>query len=236
MIPHHRLSSLYVDQLIFSFQSVGMRLDEKRRSSECDGKHGSERYFRCPQGFGVFLSIEEVEVVTKGTEKDSAAALENCKLVFEAPADGGPPMDLDKSLNQLFELSSVKAQLKKVRQFVQVQQRRIESARAQNPDGISADIGVKPITFLFRGNLGTGKTTIARKLTHLLKDLGVVSRGHLIETSRKELTASYGEGDKTVGKVWKAAQGGVLLIEDIGNGSDDKVGKCWWGKVCAMCG
>ena len=114
----------------------------------------------------------------------------------------------------MYELSGVKQQMKKVRQFIDVQKRRIESAKSQNDAG-AGDIGVKPLAFLFRGSLGTGKTTMARKLTHLLRDLGCISRGQLIETSRKELTASYGEGDKTVSKVWKAAQGGVGVLLGI---------------------
>eukprot|EP00391_Amoebophrya_sp_Ameob2_P011975 CAMPEP_0178986944 /NCGR_PEP_ID=MMETSP0795-20121207/2984_1 /TAXON_ID=88552 /ORGANISM="Amoebophrya sp., Strain Ameob2" /LENGTH=597 /DNA_ID=CAMNT_0020678059 /DNA_START=60 /DNA_END=1853 /DNA_ORIENTATION=- len=206
--------------------TVGLKLDEKRRTSECDGRHGSERYFRCPPGYGVFLSIDEVEVVTKGTEKDSAASLENCKLVFEAPTD--KEISLENELAVFYDSDVIKGNLRKVKHWVEVQRKRYEAACAQKNAGAeggsagAADIGLKPLTFLFRGQPGTGKTTIARHLTHLLRDLGVVNRGHLIETSRKELTASYGEGDKTVTKVWKSALGGVLLIDDIGNGADDK--------------
>lgn len=82
---------------------------------------------------------------------------------------------------------------------------------------------MKPLAFIFRGPLGTGKTTVARIITHLLRDLTCINRGHLIETSKKELTASYGDGDKTVTKVWKAAAGGVLLVDDVGVNLEDKV-------------
>ncbi|CAD7958049.1 unnamed protein product [Amoebophrya sp. A120] len=204
---------------------VGLKLDEKRRTSECDGRHGSERYFRCPPGYGVFLSIDEVEVSQKGTEKDSAASLENCRMVFEAPVGGSgnnnkQELDLEKELEKFYDAEGIKAQLRRVKRWVEVQRKRSEAANQQQ-DG-SNDIGLKPLTFLFRGQLGTGKTTIARHLTHLLRDLGVINRGQLIETSRKELTASYGEGDKTVTKVWKAALGGVLFIDDIGQAADEK--------------
>ncbi|CAD7966890.1 unnamed protein product [Amoebophrya sp. A25] len=196
---------------------VGLKLDEKRRTAECDGRHGSERYFRCPPGYGVFLSIDEVEVVQKGTDKESAASLENCKLVFEAP--GEKNIDLEDALANFYDSAGIKGQLRKVKHWVEVQRKRCEAAMQGDGD---VDIGLKPLTFLFRGNCGTGKSKIARHLTHLLRDLGVVNRGHLIETSRKELTASYGEGDKTVTKVWKAAAGGTLLIDDIGVGAEDK--------------
>ena len=62
-------------------QTVGMKLDEKRRTAECDGKHGGTRYFRCPPGYGVFVPIEDVDVLVKGTEKEDAGSLEHCRLV-----------------------------------------------------------------------------------------------------------------------------------------------------------
>ena len=40
---------------------VGMRLDEKRSTSECDGKHDGERLFRCKAGFGIFVPVEDVK-------------------------------------------------------------------------------------------------------------------------------------------------------------------------------
>jgi len=41
---------------------VGINLDEKRPGSDCDGKHKGERYFRCPEGFGLYIPLEDVKV------------------------------------------------------------------------------------------------------------------------------------------------------------------------------
>jgi hypothetical protein len=68
---------------------------------------------------------------------------------------------------------------------------------------------------IFTGNPGTGKTTVARLLAQIYRTLGVVQRGHLVETDRSGLVAGF--VGQTAGRVVAAfdrADEGVLLIDE----------------------
>jgi len=67
----------------------------------------------------------------------------------------------------------------------------------------------------FTGNPGTGKTTVARIVGRVYKQIGLLSKGHFIEVSRTDLIAGYqGQTALKVKEVITKAKGGVLFIDE----------------------
>lgn len=121
-----------------------------------------------------------------------------------------------EELNALIGLSSVKKAITELRNFANVQQMR------KNNGLPVSDISCH---LVFTGNPGTGKTTVARLVAQIYKELGLVSKGHLVEASAKELIAGYtGQTAIKTGEVIKEAMGGVLFIDEAYSLLDSKEG------------
>jgi Holliday junction resolvasome RuvABC ATP-dependent DNA helicase subunit len=137
-----------------------------------------------------------------------SAAAADAAVGERAPAeqDAEPLPQLLAELDRLVGLAEVKAEVKLVANLITVQ-----NLRRQR----HLPVPEQSRHLVFTGNPGTGKTTVARLLARIYRSLGVVDKGHLVETDRAGLVAGYvGQTAARVTDVFTKALGGVLLIDE----------------------
>ncbi len=141
---------------------------------------------------------------TAGTAASAGATTLAAVPSTDPPAR--PLEDLFVELDALVGLADVKREIKLVAALIQVQNMRRACHLA---------VPKSSRHLVFVGNPGTGKTTVARLLAEIYRTLGVVGRGHLIETDRAGLVAGYvGQTAPRVQAVFDRADQGVLLIDE----------------------
>ncbi|MCR5342578.1 MAG: AAA family ATPase [Butyrivibrio sp.] len=117
-----------------------------------------------------------------------------------------PETDPMEDLNALIGLTSIKHDVKELTDFAKVQKLRKDEGMKSVPVSLH---------LVFTGNPGTGKTTVARIISRIYKQIGVLSKGQLVEVDRSGLVAGYvGQTAlKTQDKI-NQALGGVLFIDE----------------------
>ena len=123
-------------------------------------------------------------------------------IPYEAPQTVDYSACLSK-LDGLVGLDAVKQEISNLASFLNLQVMRGEQNTFQGKH------------YVFTGNPGTGKTTVARIMADVFRSLGILSRGQLVEADRSKLVAGYsGQTAIKTNQLIDTALGGVLFIDE----------------------
>ncbi|MFC2471903.1 MAG: DNA-directed RNA polymerase subunit alpha C-terminal domain-containing protein, partial [Lachnoanaerobaculum gingivalis] len=123
--------------------------------------------------------------------------------IFDDIVDKRNYMD---ELQALVGIRAAKDQVKKILAFAKMRKAMEENGEHLEPITMNME---------FVGNPGTAKTTVARIVAGLLKEIGIITTGNFIEVGRADLVAQYvGQTAPMVKNVFQRAKGGVLFIDE----------------------
>jgi len=128
--------------------------------------------------------------------------------------------DLLEELDSLVGLEPVKKLILEIQAFVEIRRRRAKENLATEPLVLHS---------IYRGNPGSGKTTVARLAARIFKEMGLLEKGHIIEVERADLVGEYiGHTAHKTRELIKRAIGGVLFIDEaysLARGGEKDFGK-----------
>ncbi|WP_445487333.1 stage V sporulation protein K [Niallia sp. 03133] len=128
--------------------------------------------------------------------------------------------EIEDELGTLIGMDEMKKMIKEIYAWIYVNKKREEN-------GLKT--GKQALHMMFKGNPGTGKTTVARLIGKLFQKMNVLSKGHLIEAERADLVGEYiGHTAQKTRDLVKKALGGILFIDEaysLGRGGEKDFGK-----------
>jgi len=148
------------------------------------------------------LDLKDKELLT--LVKDSIPTIE--EVLAQSSGEKDPDV-VEKLFEDIIGMDDIKQQIIALGKYVQFRQKISKISQNNLPN--------MTLHMLFNGDAGTGKTTMARKITEMLYNIGCIRINKLVEVERKDLVAEYiGQTAPKVEKVIDGALGGVLFIDE----------------------
>ncbi|WP_096269808.1 stage V sporulation protein K [Paucisalibacillus globulus] len=150
-------------------------------------------------------------------QDNHAAKLDNVQQEYIGK---DPFAHIDQELSNFVGMDNLKQKIKEIYASIVINEKRTQMGLTNTK---------QVLHMLFKGNPGTGKTTVARKLAKIYFDMNLLSKGHFIEAERADLVGEYiGQTAQKTRALIQKSMGGILFIDEaysLARGGERDFGK-----------